>query len=201
MTHGEKNILTNKPVVSYALSSGSLGVPKHIPIVPDMIKSYLMDLGRVSAYIKTMGFMERFGRPPRQGKQFNSSLIEISHVPDGTPKGALSSGVYQNLKERMGNDVSWPLEVMYPEGKQIDFKYLIALYGLKDKSLVNMSAPFVTALVDTMHYILQNWEMIVDDIEKGQINESIKIDSELREKFEKELEPDPERAQELREIF
>ncbi|HBU12430.1 MAG TPA: hypothetical protein DEB31_06800, partial [Clostridiales bacterium] len=51
----------------------------------------------------------------------------------------------------------------------MNFKYLRALYGLKDAALAAMDSPFMTALVDLMHFIETNWEMLVADIETGRI--------------------------------
>lgn len=47
----------------------------------------------------------------------------------------------------------------------------------------------------------QNWELIVNDIEKGTIDPSIKMSDQVRERLLKKIKPMPERAEELREIF
>ena len=50
-------------------------------------------------------------------------------------------------------------------------------------------------------YLENNWEMFCNDIEKGIINENIKMPDDLRKKLSKKVKPDPKRANELREEF
>ena len=52
-----------------------------------------------------------------------------------------------------------------------------------------------------MRYIKNNWELLVNDIENGTIDESIRMPADVRESLLGKIEPMPERAQELREIF
>ncbi len=52
-----------------------------------------------------------------------------------------------------------------------------------------------------LQYTLDNHEMLIDDIEKGTIDESVKMPEEVREAVLKQIEPMPERAAKLREAF
>ena len=50
-------------------------------------------------------------------------------------------------------------------------------------------------------YIDKNYELLIDDIEKGTISESISLPEDCRESLQKKIKPMPERAAVLREIF
>ena len=85
--------------------------------------------------------------------------------------------------------------------KKADMRYIKARYALQEKDLICINAVFMSTIIDLMAYILDNYEMLIKDIETGTINEKIQIDSKVRNKLEKKLKPEPERAKELREIF
>ena len=53
----------------------------------------------------------------------------------------------------------------------------------------------------SIDYIEKNFEMLIEDIEKGTINPSIKMSDSIRNKLVSKLKPDPVRAAELREIM
>ena len=55
--------------------------------------------------------------------------------------------------------------------------------------------------MDFFHYIEKNWKLLVDDIEKGTINNSILLPDKDRENLIKNLKPNVNRAKELRKIF
>ncbi len=90
---------------------------------------------------------------------------------------------------------------MYPEGKNFNQKYLRAFYALKERDIVCLVAPFMTALVDTMYYIESNWRSLVDDIEVGRLDPAIEMDEDFRSEANSRLKHDPERAAELRAVF
>lgn len=201
MTRGEKNILTAYPIVHYAVTSGSVDNPKNIPVSDRTMQIYSKYASGLAQFTYDHDIRELKGRAPNPGKQFPTAFIKIGEVEDGTTRGPISAAIYMQMKPMMKYVLPWPLEVTYLEDKELDLKYLKAFYGLKDRNITSFQAPFMPALVDTMYYIEKNWESLVDDIEKGIISPEISLDPELREKFQAELEPDPERAAELREIF
>ena len=74
-------------------------------------------------------------------------------------------------------------------------------YGLENRNVSYLSTIIVTVLETMFRYLEENWEMFVDDIEKGKIDPSIELPPELRAKLEKRMKPNPKRAAELRREF
>ena len=201
MVKGEKNLITAYPVVHYALTSGSVDNPKNIPVSSRTMEAYMKYASNLSSCIYDFAIRERKGRSPKQGKQFLTAVVKTDYTPDGTLRGPISSAIYLQNKAFMHYILPWPVEVMYPEGHSLNQKYLRAFYALKERGITRMVAPFMTALVDSMYYIESNWRSLVGDIEAGRLDDDVDMDDGLREKFNAQLAPDPERAAELRAIF
>lgn len=201
MTKGEKNILTSYPIVHYAVTSGSVDNPKNIPVSKQALDLYKKYSQGLASFTYDKGIRDLKGRPVNPGKQFQTGVVHTTNVEDGTLRGPISTAIFTEMKPFLNYILPWPIELTFPEDYQLDLKYLKALYGLKDRSINSLIAPFLPAIIDSLYYIEKNWESLVEDIEKGKINPNIDIDPELREKFEAELVPDPERAAELRKEF
>ena len=80
-------------------------------------------------------------------------------------------------------------------------KYLRLRFALPEKNMAAMVSAFMTALVDSMRYLEMNWEMLVENIESGTIDSTIKLSDGVRAELSALLKPEPERAAELRAIF
>ena len=74
-------------------------------------------------------------------------------------------------------------------------------YGLQAPDLNYIGGIFTSSIADSIHYIEDNYELLIKDIEEGVIDPSIDISKNLRNKLQAKLRPDPKRAAELREIF
>lgn len=200
MTNGEKGLLTTYPIVHYATTSGSVGVPKNIPVSDRTIKMYAKYTSNIATALIADYVKKTEGRELKNGKRLLTAVVSQETVEDGTSKGAISGKMYSSVKALMSKVVASPEEIFYST-KKMNFKHLKAFYALKERFITVIAAPFSTAVFDILSYIENNWEMLCDDIEKGVINTNIEINSSLREKLNSELSPDPERADELRKIF
>lgn len=70
-----------------------------------------------------------------------------------------------------------------------------------EKNIVGIIASLYSLIVIFMNYIYNNYEILINDIEKGTIDSSIMLPDDVRESLLEKIEPMPERAEELREIF
>ena len=200
MTRGEKNIFTVYPIVHYALTSGSVGNPKRIPVSEQTMGLYAQYTSNVAAALISDYIRTHEHREMRNGKRVITAVVSQTKVEDGTPCGPISGAMYMKAKDAMKKLVASPEEVLYTPDK-MDFKYLKSFYALKEPNVICLAGPFTTALYDLMHYIELNWKNLVRDIRNGRLDKNVSIPDELRTKFNSELSPDPERADELRAIF
>lgn len=196
----EYNLITSYPIMHYALSSGSVGVPKHIPVSEETLRLYSayscnMPFGLMSQYYK-----KKTGKTYPDGKGLYVLEAKQMFLENGIPKGPISATTIKPNMKFLPYVITSPIQVVCPE-EEFDKKYMKIRYALQERNLTFMIGAFMTALVDLMTYMVLNWELLADDIEHGTINSKIQISDKLREELAGTLKPDPERAEELRREF
>ena len=198
--NNEKNLISSREVKHYAISSGSIGVPKHIPVSQaglDQFSKYgtSMCFGILDEY-----YRNTTGRSFKPGYCVNCIELKFHETKYGIPEGALSGNILKQVKDMTKYIAEPPWDVMCPAAS-MDLKYLRARFALERRNIIFLDAAFMTALVDLVDYIKANWKMLVDDIYHGTINKEVDIPKEWREKFESILEPNPRRGRELKKEF
>lgn len=197
---GEKNLLTVYPIVQYAETSGSVGVPKKIPVSDRSMAIYTKyTITRVNALADAYHVKLNHRRLP-VGRGFNQLEIVDRTLPDGTPLGNISGSAAKSYRPLFPFYLTSPIPVLYPKG-YIPMMYMKARYILADRNTSFMFSVFMTNLVDMMVYIRRNWEMLVEDIRTGTFNKDVEIDDETRAQLMRVTRPDPKRAAELKRIF
>ena len=197
---GEKNLITTYPIVQYAETSGSVGVPKKIPVSQQSMDIYTKyTITRVTA-LADAWHREHYGTPLPIGRGFNQLEIVDRTLPDGTPLGNISGSAAKSYKKLFPYYLTSPIPVLYPKG-YMPMMYLKVRYALADRDCTFLFSVFMTNLVDMMHYIMRNWEMLVEDIRTGTFNDDVKIDDDTKAELMKVTRPDPQRAAELEAEF
>lgn len=193
---GEKNLITAYDVVHYAKSSGTMGNPKRIPLSSrgqEINNAYAMAY-RSALIAKEMGL--------EWINEIILNLIEVSFttLKCGTSYGAVSGKMVVDVADMLHLFFTSPIEAYMPS-LDTDARYIHARFALTNKNISQCICSFHNLFLDMLRYIQRDWEVLVDDIEKGIINESIKMPDDVRKSLEAKIEPMPERAAELREIF
>ena len=197
--NGEKDLITAYPVIQYAETSGSVGVQKKIPVTDRSMAIYSKyTITRVCS-LADEHYRKILKRKLPFGKGLNTLETECTVMDDGTPRGSISGSAARTYKPLFPYYLTSPIPVLFPEGG-MNMQYMKARFALEDRDMIFMFSVFMTNLVDIMNYMKNNWELIVDDIEHGTINEEV-CEPEAAEKLKKYLKPNPERAAELRKIF
>lgn len=195
--NNEKNLITVYPIVHYAMSSGSVGVPKHIPVSEGTMHHYSLNgAARIFAAADEY-YRKKTGKGFPAGRGLNTMEVSIKRTENGISKGAISGAAVASIKSFLPYLMTSPNEIVFPE-EQMNMKYMKLRYALMERDLVFMTSAFMTGLVDLMNYLIQNWELMADDIEKGTIDPSIRVSQTMREKLEANIKPDPKRAEEIR---
>ena len=200
MMDGEQNVLSAKPPKYFAMSSGSVGVPKYVPVSQEELEKYSrytveMAFGVADEYYRTTT-----GRGVPAGRGLNVMEQRMMPTASGVKQGVISSTLISGVKDSVPFLLSSPWEVVSP-GREMDMKYLKARFALADRGLVFMDSVFLTGLVDLMDYIRANYRMLCRDIYHGRINEDVNIPEEVRRTMMRDIVPDPERAKELMREF
>lgn len=199
VNNGEQNVLTSRKVVHFAQSSGSVGVPKFIPVVQEVIDLY-SEVGASRTFALAGRYLDEHKKSFPYHKCLN--LIEIIErkTDSGIPKGAISSTALMHVRPLLKYLQTTPLELIFPT-ESVDQKYLKLLFALKYRNLSFLNGAFTTSLVDLMVYLTNNWQSLVEDIRTGTISSQIELSDALRKTLEKQLKADPKRAGELKTEF
>lgn len=201
MANGEKGLITNRYIRRFTESSGSTGRSKLVPLSGKaewncQCYSFSAPVGcAVKYYLR-----KHKPLPPQRG--LLTTEIGVRKLPGGKTVSCLSSIPLLNLKPLVRFFTCSPSEVMFPEGDlEMDMHYVKLLFSLRDDDISYIGTIFITTLESMFFYMEKNWQMLCDDIEKGQINESIVMPEHIRKSLNKKLKPRPKRAAELRKEF
>lgn len=200
MTRGEKNILTAYPVVLYALTTGSVGTSKKIPVTDRAMKMYADYGALLHQAVYDRWLKGRTGRGYESGKSIFMPVASESETEDGTSLSNFSGKVYFSLKDRLVGKIAGPPECLYDCG-EADYLYLKAFYGLKERNVTFIGSAFTAAIYDFFVFIEKNWTALCNDIAKGRLDSQKEIPKDVRRRLDQDLKPDPARARELRSIF
>ena len=195
---GEKNLITSYDIAIYNKSSGTIGTPKRIPMTNLGVEKFVL----YSVEYENILIAKKFGNSLNSGRAI--TLIQCNEnlpvMKDGNIYGAISETITLKIKPFWTKLFTSPVEASFA-GPGIDTKYLHARYALSDDKATKLVCSFASIAMDFFLYIEKNWKLLVDDIEKGVIDNSILIPDKDRENLIKSLKPDINRAKELRKIF
>ena len=190
MMDGEKNILCARDPKHFAISTGSVGVSKYVPVTQEELDKYTRYSGEMAFGVADEYYRNTTGRGVPAGYGLNAIELQVLPTSSGVNKGAISSTLLTSMKDSVPDLLSSPWEVICPgQESEIDMKYLKTRFALEDRKLVFMDAVFMSGLVDLMDYIRENYELLCRDIYYGRIDESVKMPEEMREVMTRYLKP------------
>ena len=191
--------LSAEPVEYYALSSGTSGSAKYIPTTRHMRNNYFrtafcVPLGMVNEYYPGCTMEEL------HGMIFQTGEFRCAEFKNGIMCGIRSSAVYLQMNRDGGFDASnytAPKEVLFQKDKA-DLIYAKARFALMHADVTAIHSVFVHRVVGIMKYIVDYWDVLLDDIEHGTVSEELLPDETWRARILGMVQPMPERAAELR---
>ena len=201
MLAGETNVLTRADAVHFCITSGSTDEPKYIPLTEEDIRIHY-----IYAYSAVFG-MIREAYPDVPTEKLFPKIFQVGEfvktwLPDGRMSGIRSSSLYQWL-DRNGtfdaSDYCVPKEVLFPEQVE-DLTYVRARFALAEPEVRTIWGVFVHRIVGMMGYMEKNWQMLLEDMERGSVSPQAGISREWECFLKERLEPDPGRAAELRSL-
>ena len=199
MKNGETNLLTASKVLGYSRTSGSSGVPKYIPATTASLKAYVR-------YTWTRALALGARELKKNGKRFHPGRgVYLSPATNETlPNGLPCSNIAEIGAREYG--LFYPFILTVPTKRLFDmhdgdYIYNIYRFALMDEDVTFIFSVFFSINVSQLAYLQKNWRVIVDDIEKGTISESIPLKPEVRQELSALIKPMPERAAYLRRQF
>ena len=196
---GEDNLLTSAKILGYSRTSGSSGVPKYIPATDSSLTAYVRYTWTRAL---ALGAREKKknGERYRPGRGVFLSPATNECLPNGLP----CSNIAEIGAREYGMFYPYILTVPTKDLFDMhdgDYIYNIYRFALADEDVTFIFSVFFSVNVSQLAYLQKNWRVIVDDIEKGTIDDSIEMKPELRRELSALLRPMPERAAYLRKQF
>ena len=195
---GEENLICAYPIKHYNKSSETMRNPKRLPMSEkalNIFDSYVMKCAYGLAG-------EKLGLDWIDAKTI--ALTESSATEEvlkcGATYGAVSAKAVRQFRPYLEMLFTSPDEAAFPL-PDTNTRYLHALFSLMDSGVTNVTVSFFSFFLELLRYIEGNWEMLVNDMERGTIDASVKMSDAVRKSVESKMKPMPERAAQLREIF
>ena len=193
MARGEKNILTAEDPVFFGRTSGTTGKPKLIPVT-EYSRSKKAELMALWTY-----YISRDHPGVTDGKIFTIIDPEVkTFTESGVPCGPENGHAYANLPFIIKSICIIPYEAF--EIEDYDTRYYAILRIAIGHNVTTLATLNPMAIIILCEKIKAWKDRILDDIEKGTLDESLNIEPRIRSILEKKLRPDPRRAEELRRI-
>ena len=194
----ERGLICVYDPVYYNKSSGTIGVPKRIPYSEEGRKKFSLAI----RLLEKAAIQEAVGEKYYGGRCIN--LVQcgdsLKKLPDGLYWGPISEVSLMEYRDWWSSFFTSPVEASYA-APGTNTRYLHARFALEDPDAGNMLFTYAGFALEMCRYIEKNWEMIVEDIERGRINHSVEIPDATREALLEKLTPMPERAAVLKSIF
>ena len=195
MMEGETCLLSAHEPKHFAVTSGSAGEPKYIPVSQRELDKYVRYSAEFAFGVADEYYRNTTGKGVPAGRGLNAVEMRILPTRSGTGRGTISSRLMRSLRSYVPSLLSAPWEVIN-SWQNMDMKYLKTRLALADRDLVFMDAAFMSSLVDLMDYIRDHYEKLCRDIYHGRINEK-KVPKDVRDELLPYITPDPKRAREL----
>ena len=185
--HGRPAQLTRARPVFYALTSGTTGPAKYIPVTEQSrhAKSRLMRLWLSGLFRDHPSVLD--------GKVLQPASPEVEeHAPDGTPCGAEAGHAYRNMPKVVRGVYPVPYEVS--EISDYDARYYTLLRVGVMHAVKVIGTPNPSTILLLARELGAGTERLVRDVRDGTLDGKLRIEAPIRRQIESLLRPDPERA-------
>lgn len=193
---GETGIYAGQPLIGYAQTSGTTGVPKRIPCTQSHLNDYLAAFEKLSVEGSTLLLFESMPHTFKYADQV--PLDSITGLVLGGEQKKLRDDSHKRLF-RSGT-VTSPMELLVTK-EVMDSTHLRLLFALIDDNVEQIIAPFTWGVLEMFSYLEGNWRDIVENIRTGRISGHVHVAEKVRLELEKKLKRNPKRADALEAIF
>lgn len=183
--------LTREHPGMYAVTSGTTGQPKYLPVLSQTLRDYRQEQ-RLLAYVLFHAVPMAF-----TGKVFGIASAAVEgHRPSGVPYGSVSGRLYQTIPAlmRMNNVVPPPVY----EIKDADTKYRIMLrLALAEPEMTHMLGANASSFLRLLALLNVSRDLFAESLESGDIS-VLGVPLDLQVTINRYLRPCSQRARVLR---
>ncbi|XP_059143495.1 GH3 domain-containing protein-like [Physella acuta] len=193
MMSGERNVLSTQHPIIFAVTSGTSGTSKIVPMLMKQTKLFFLE--GISVLYKCM--TEAYPEAHLLHKN-----LKLFYTPnwrytlDDVPIGPNSAS--PDRSKDLLHIYTTP-EVAYEVRSEPEALYLYLLFALLDPHVGMIEANFASIIFNAFSTLELQLPQLAEDIEKGAIDPKLNIEDSVREKLNQMLKPNPKRASEIRE--
>jgi len=192
--NGEENILFPGKPKMYATTSGTTNAPKWIPITNEYYDNVYSKMTKLWLYTFMMHRKDCFAGP---AVSIVGKAIEGA-APDGTVYGSVSGVTRRDIPDFIKPIHSAPADVFEITDYTARYYTLMRIAIEQDVHIIITANP--STIVEMQNNVNQFFDAYVSDIENGTLNPELNISEDIRNRLAPCFKPNPERAQELREL-
>jgi hypothetical protein len=185
--HGQAAQLTRARPVFYAMTSGTTGPAKYIPVTEESrhAKSRLMRLW-LSGLLRDHPTIV-------EGAILQPASPEVeAYAPDGTPCGAEAGHAYRNMPKVLRG--MYPVPYSVCEIPDYGARYYALLRVAVMHAVKVIGTPNPSTILLVARELGARTEQLVRDVRDGTLDETMEIPTGIRREIERHLTPDPRRA-------
>ncbi|MCR4739744.1 MAG: GH3 auxin-responsive promoter family protein, partial [Lachnospiraceae bacterium] len=190
---GESGILTSDAIKAYAVSSGTMGTPREIPVTRRQLEPMTDEFAKLADGKVSFLLFESLPHLKKNNDDtyFDSitGLVLLDYLDGLSKKGIKESSVFTS-----------PRAVLQP-GEVADLTYVRLLFALARKDIEQIIAPFTWGVVDSFRFLKRHHKELTESIRAGKLLYESGLSDDLKKEIDKNLNADPERADELEAIF
>jgi hypothetical protein len=187
--------LTSEPPVLYALTSGTTGQPKRIPILREALK-----LHKWTTAAQTCA---QYRVDPGA---FHGSILGIvgaaveGKLESGVPYGSASGHGYRNMPALAKTKYVLPAEVFEIEDYELKYTVILRL-ALNVRNIRCMFAANPSTFLKLLSLLRQNRAALLEDVTQGSFRRNNELPSHIRSAIASYLPCSPARSSELRQLL
>lgn len=194
--NGEKDILFPGKPDMYATTSGTTSEPKWVP----MTHKYLKDVYGKMTHIWIWNFISHRSRI-FGGHLFTTVGKELEgYAPDGTIFGSVSGVLVRDVPSIIKKHYTAPACVMSIDDYAAR-NYTLMRLALQYRDVTLWATANPSTILELLRTLNENTLEMIDDIEHGTLSWNFDISDYIREELADYMKPEPERAQELRDLL
>ena len=194
MADGESAVLTADDLLFFAVSSGTTGTTKLVPVTKRHHGFTFKYMGTV---VQGVISNDLHGAGPNdRGVDLMTFASEQQLSSGGVPVGSATAEAVRRMARIVPHLWNSPIEIYVLEHLP-SARYLHALYGLHNRNNQFVEAVFAPRLLEWLRDVEARWDELVADVRHGTLSDTLKIDDELRRRVMADNPADPARADEL----
>lgn len=188
MRQGRPNVLTLDPPMMYAMTSGTTGRPKYIPVTRSYLQEYLHGTNCSLTYALR-------AHPAASHRVLTlTSAADTERAPSGVPCGAISGYLAERQPRILQRRFAVPPGLTRIE--DIDARYYLLLRLALMVPLTSLIAPGPAALIILLRKLAAWAEPLIRDVHDGTLSHSVPLVGPLQD-LPRRLRPRPARARVL----